>query len=72
MIALEQLVDGMNPDEQWVQDNLPSCDPAITRLVVGLIHEKKSRIDYFSDNKITCFIKDESEAEAVRRIPGYD
>lgn len=30
MIALEQLVDGMNPDEQWVQQHLEDSDPAIT------------------------------------------
>lgn len=38
---------------------------------MGLVHDKKSRIDYFSDNKVTCFIATEEEAEAVKRIPGF-
>jgi hypothetical protein len=71
MIALEQLVDGMNPDERWVQDNLVS-DSAVTALVMGLVRDKKSRIDYFSENKVTCFIKDEEEAGKVRLIPGLE
>ena len=72
MIALEQLVDGMNPHEQWVQNNFESTDPAVTTLVMGLVRDKKSRIDYFSENEVTCFIKDDEEAGEVRLIPGFE
>ncbi|KAL2145265.1 hypothetical protein VTI28DRAFT_7633 [Corynascus sepedonium] len=72
MIAIEQLVDGMNPDELWVQDHLDGSDPGVASLVLDLVRGKESRIDYYSENKITCFVRDEEEAEAVRLIPGYE
>ncbi|KAK3303711.1 ser/Thr protein phosphatase [Chaetomium strumarium] len=67
MIALEQLVDGMNPDESWVQQYLEGAEPAVRALVMDLVRDKKSRIDYFSDNQVTCFIKDEKEAANQER-----
>ncbi|KAI1073495.1 ser/Thr protein phosphatase [Whalleya microplaca] len=66
MIAVEQLVDGMNLDEAWTQKNLEGSDAALMALIMNQIHSKKSRIDYFSDNKVTCFISGEEEAENER------
>lgn len=72
MIAVEQLVDGMDLDEAWVQKHLEGCDAALLNVVRDRIRTKKSRIDYFMDHKITCFIFDEEEAQRVRLIPGYE
>lgn len=69
-IAVEQLVDGMDLDEQWVEINLSSAEPKVRRLVMILISEKSSRYDEFSDNLVTCFIADEEEGERLRWIPG--
>ncbi|KAH7119386.1 ser/Thr protein phosphatase [Dactylonectria estremocensis] len=66
MIAVEQLVDGMNLDEAWVERNLKDSDAALLGLVANHIHGKQSRIDYYSDNTITCFISGPEEAESVR------
>lgn len=71
MIAVEQLVDGMNLDESWVDFQLPDCPQTIRDLIMRQIHGKKSRIDYVSDNQITCFVRDEAEAAHVRSIVGY-
>jgi hypothetical protein len=72
MIASEQLVDGMNPDECWVERHLEGAEPAVRALVMKLVRNKKYRMDCFSDNQVTCFIKDEEEATNVRLIPGFD
>ncbi len=71
MIAVEQLVDGMNLDESWVDSQLPDCPQIVRDLIMRQIHGKKSRIDYVSDNQITCFVRDEAEAAHVRSIVGY-
>ena len=72
MIAVEQLVDGMNLDAAWAESNLEGSEVALLDLVTDQIDGKKSRIDYFSDNKVTCFISDEDEAKNVRFIPGFE
>lgn len=72
MVAVEQLVDGMDLDERWVQKHLKGCTDLLTQLVLRRVQTKKGRIDYFSDNKITCFISSREEADAVRLIPGYE
>ncbi|POR34322.1 Uncharacterized protein TPAR_05469 [Tolypocladium paradoxum] len=72
MIAVEQLVDGMNLDEAWAEKSLRESDAALQDLIMTQIRGKKSRIDYFSENKITCFINDEEEADNVRLIPGFE
>ncbi|KAF2461591.1 hypothetical protein BDY21DRAFT_418604 [Lineolata rhizophorae] len=70
MIAVEQLVDGMNLAEAWVEKNLRDSDGS--DLLMQQIRGKKSRIDYFSENKITCFISDKEEAENMRLIPEFE
>lgn len=72
MIAVEQLVDGLNLDEAWVQRNLAGSSPALFALVMKQVANKASRIDYVSDNKVTCFIGHQAEADAVRLIPGFE
>lgn len=72
MIAVEQLVDGMDLDEAWVERQLGGSDAALLDLVMGQIRSKMSRIDYYMENKTTCFISDEEEAERVRLIPGFE
>ncbi|KAM0670729.1 hypothetical protein ACQRIU_001124 [Beauveria bassiana] len=67
MIAVEQLVDGMNLDESWVDSQLTDCPQAVRDMITGLINGKQCRIDYFSDNQVTCFIRDEAEAAHVSR-----
>ncbi|KAK6222221.1 hypothetical protein QIS74_04476 [Colletotrichum tabaci] len=71
MIAVEQLVDGMNLDESWAKTNLEGSDADVVALVMDQIRNKDLRIDDFSENKISCFIGSEEEAENVRRIPGF-
>ncbi|KID83977.1 ser/Thr protein phosphatase [Metarhizium guizhouense ARSEF 977] len=72
MIAVEQLVDGMDIDEAWVERHLGGSDAALLDLVKSQIRSKKSRIDYYTDNKITCFVSDQEEAEKIRLIPGFE
>lgn len=70
MIASEQLVDGMNLDLAWCTRNLTATDADVLMLVRRLIRDKALRMDEFSGNKITCFVKDEAEAERLWGIPG--
>ena len=72
MIAAEQLVDGMNLDEDWCSRNLCKTSLQIQELANGMIAGKQSRIDDFSENAITCFITNTEEAERLRLIPGYE
>lgn len=72
MIAVEQLVDGMNLDEVWVEKQLQGSDADLLDLVLKRVRTKKSRIDYYTENKITCFIANQEEADKVRLIPGFE
>jgi hypothetical protein len=72
MMAAEQLVDGMDLDEGWCQRNLRTSSPEVFKLANRLVVEKRSRLDDFSENTVTCFIPNDKEAARVRRIPGYE
>ena len=72
MIAAEQLVDGMNLDQNWVTKNIASAEQDVQELARQLIHGKASRLDDLSGNTITCFVANEDEAEALRNIPGFE
>lgn len=72
MVGAEQLVDGMNLDRAWLDKNIDQSDPEARDLIKGLINGKKSRLDAFNGNSITCYVKDEDEAAAVKKIPGYE
>ncbi|RDA94663.1 hypothetical protein CP533_2412 [Ophiocordyceps camponoti-saundersi (nom. inval.)] len=56
LIAVEQLVDGMNLDQDWVTRNFAPSDAAVIDLVMKQVDSKQSRIDYVSENLITCFV----------------
>jgi hypothetical protein len=71
MIAAEQLVDGMDLDSGWCTRNL-GISVEMHQLVNGLIASKKSRIDDFSGNTVTCFIANVEEVARLRLILGYE
>jgi hypothetical protein len=57
IIAIEQMVDGMNLGEAWVDRNLRSrCTDDVNELITRQTKDRLSRIDYYSDNKVTCHI----------------
>ncbi|KAI1343420.1 hypothetical protein F5Y15DRAFT_370008 [Xylariaceae sp. FL0016] len=70
MIAAEQLVDGMNLDQDWCSRNVSAAGADVHELLQQLILGKSSRMDEFSGNEITCYIADAAEAERLRDIPG--
>lgn len=70
MIAAEQLVDGMNLDQDWCSRNISAAGADVWELSQQLILGKSSRMDQFSGNKVTCFMADEAEAKQLRTIPG--
>jgi hypothetical protein len=72
MIAAEQLVDGMDLDEDWCEKHLSTASLEIQQLVARLVDEKRSRLDDFSGYTVTCFVANDADAERLRRIPGYE
>lgn len=68
-IRLEQLVDGMNLDEEWCRKNL--ADERHLQYLLKLVNSKEDRIDDFSGNLVTCYIAEQEAAATVTRIPGY-
>jgi hypothetical protein len=72
MIASEQLVDGMDLDQEWIERHLSSAGGEIFRLAERLVRRKSSRLDEFNGNAVTCFIATRDEAERLREIVGYD
>jgi hypothetical protein len=68
-IRLEQLVDGMNIDEEWCKKTL--SEKAHVQYLLNLVNSKGDRIDDFSEKLVTCIIADQKTAECVTRIPGY-
>lgn len=72
MIAVEQLVDGMNLDDDWCEKNLCNASLKVHQLATRVVAGKQSRLDDFSNNTVTCFIANAGEAERLRRIPGYE
>jgi len=72
MIAAEQLVDGMDLEEDWCDRNLSNVSSAVLETASRLVSGKSSRLDDFSKNTVTCFIANKDGAESVRGIPGYE
>lgn len=68
-IRLEQLVDGMNINEEWCEKSL--SEKAHVQYLLNLVNSKGDRIDDFSGKLVTCIIADQTTAECVTRIPGY-
>ena len=71
-MSIEQLVDAMDLDGAWCDKHLADQLPGTRDLVQSLIRGKMSRIDYFSTNKVNCFITNEEEAEKLQTIPGIN
>lgn len=71
MIAAEQLVDGMDLDEDWCERNLRNASPKVRQLASRLVAEKHLRLDDFSENMVTCFVT-AGEAKRLRLIVGYE
>ena len=69
-IAAEQLVDGMDLDEEWCKQHMSASTPETLSFALTLVAGKASRIDYFSSNTVTCFIPDEQERQRLLRVPG--
>lgn len=53
-IAAEQLVDGMDLDEEWVESNLSGAAPEVRELAAQLVAEKSSRYDGYLDFEAPC------------------
>ncbi|KAM3511885.1 hypothetical protein MY11210_004503 [Beauveria gryllotalpidicola] len=71
MIAVENLVDGMHLDESWVQDQQQDCEPAARELILQQVASKTSRMDCFSENKVTCFVCKKAEVAHIKSIAGF-
>ncbi|RMZ81346.1 hypothetical protein DV738_g2246, partial [Chaetothyriales sp. CBS 135597] len=54
-IASEQLVDGMDIVEDDCRDCLAKASQEVREYAIQLARTKRDRIDYFSDNTITCY-----------------
>ena len=70
-IAVEQLVDGMDLSQTWVKRKLDQSEADVLSLVARLVRGKRGRLDTFSDNIVTCFVRDLDEANRLPLIPGY-
>ncbi|KAI9676670.1 MAG: hypothetical protein M1829_002988 [Trizodia sp. TS-e1964] len=69
-IAAEQLVDGMNLDEDWCRKNMSPARLEELNFALKLVAAKKSRISAFTHNIVTDFIATSEEAERLLRVPG--
>ena len=72
MIATEQLVDGMDLDETWCKRHLCGVEPGVVDVILDRVQTKHQRLDDFSENTVTCYVKDEVEAVLVRQTQGRD
>lgn len=70
MIAAEQLVDGMDLDEAWCKRHLNGVEPGVVDVIVDRVQTKHQRLDDFSENTVTCYVKDEEAAALIRQIYG--
>lgn len=69
-MAAEQLVDGMDLDEGWLEVQSSAMTLEEKNFATRLVQEKLARIDDFSENEITCYIPNKEEALRVLQIPG--
>ncbi|OJJ95466.1 hypothetical protein ASPACDRAFT_47821 [Aspergillus aculeatus ATCC 16872] len=69
-IAAEQLVDGMNLDEEWIRTNLREAPLKARELMIMLMAEKSSRMDNEFLDVITPDPVVENGLEGLRLIPG--
>ncbi|PYI22901.1 hypothetical protein BO86DRAFT_386586 [Aspergillus japonicus CBS 114.51] len=69
-IAAEQLVDGMDLDEEWIRTNLREVPLKARELMIMLVAEKSSRRDDIFLDVITPGSVVENGMEGLRLIPG--
>lgn len=72
VIAAEQLVDGMDLDEAWCEKHLDGVELEAVDVVMDRVRSKSQRLEDFSENTITCYVKDVEEATLIRRLHGRD
>ena len=70
-MAAECLVDGMNIDEEWCHLHFDAFEHAESSFALKLVKGKRSRIDDFSPNQVTCFIPNLQVAQRLQKIPGF-
>lgn len=71
-IAVEQLIDGMDLDEDWCRKSISENRPQDLEFALARLEGKSNRTAHSFLNKITCYIADEDEAGIVHAIPGRD
>jgi hypothetical protein len=69
-MCAEQLVDGMNLDEDWCKSHLNSRFEEEYKYALKLVKGKGRRISPMYPDCITCYINTPDEARKVCRIPG--
>lgn len=69
-IAVEQLVDGMKLDEQWLQSNLSDATVEVQQLATRLVDERLSSNDEFVDMEAPFLAAEGVKQEDIRWIPG--
>lgn len=66
-IAVEQLVDGMQLDEEWLQINLSGATEEVQQLATMLVDERSTSNDEF---EVPYFAADDGKRYELRWIPG--
>lgn len=69
-IAVEQLVDGMHLDDEWVYINLGDAPRQVRELAMRLVAERPSRCDEFLDLEVLGAAVDYDRISQLRMIPG--
>lgn len=61
----------MDISEDDCRDCLSETLVEVRKYAMMLAKTRRDRIDYFSDNTITCHVADEGEAAMLSYIPGH-
>lgn len=69
-IAVEQLVDGMDLDDDWIESNLGGATFKVRELAAQLVAEKTSRYDENMDLEVMHFESRLSRKQDLSLIPG--
>jgi hypothetical protein len=69
-IAAEQLVDGMDLDEDWCSKHISLERHKELNFALELVAGKFSRISNLTTNTVTGYIASKEEAERLQKIPG--
>ncbi|KAH0564921.1 hypothetical protein GP486_001688 [Trichoglossum hirsutum] len=69
-MCAEQLVDGMDLDEDWCNGHLNTRFEEEYKFALKLVKGKSGRVPPMYPNYVTCYISTLDEASRVHRIPG--